>query len=76
MGRLVHVGLGKAPGRSTLSRANSHRPAALFEDVFRAMSGRFRDLQVRGSRKHSFRFKNKLLSLDSATIALCLQLFP
>ena len=26
--------------------------------------------------KHRFRFKNKLLSLDSSTISLCLSLFP
>lgn len=29
-----------------------------------------------GPGKHRFRFKNKLLSLDSATISLCLSLFP
>lgn len=29
-----------------------------------------------GPRKHKFRFKNKLVSLDSTTISLCLTLFP
>ena len=29
-----------------------------------------------GARKKKFRFKNKLLSLDSTTISLCLELFP
>ena len=29
-----------------------------------------------GARKTKFRFKNKLLSLDSTTISLCLDLFP
>jgi IS4 transposase len=29
-----------------------------------------------GPGKHRFRFKNKLLSLDSSTISLCLSLFP
>ncbi len=29
-----------------------------------------------GNRKRKFRFKNKLLSLDSTTISLCLNLFP
>src|SRR6266853_5455889 len=32
LGRLVHLGIAKAPCRSTLSYANEHRPAALFED--------------------------------------------
>jgi hypothetical protein len=29
-----------------------------------------------GGKKHKFRFKNKLLSLDSTTISLCLKIFP
>jgi hypothetical protein len=29
-----------------------------------------------GTAKHPFKFKNKLLSLDSSTISLCLSLFP
>ena len=29
-----------------------------------------------GPGRHKFRFKNKLLSLDSTTISLCLSLFP
>ena len=76
LGRLVHVGIAKAPCRSTLSYANEHRPAALFEDLFFTALGRFRDQQGLGTRKHKFRFKNKLLSLDSTTISLCLTMFP
>jgi len=37
---------------------------------------RFRDQQMLGVRQHKFRFKNKLLSLDSTTISLCLTMFP
>ena len=76
LGRLVHLGLAQAPRRSTLSYANQHRPAALFEDLFWTALGRFRQQQVLGGRRHKFRFKNKLLSLDSTTISLCLTLFP
>jgi hypothetical protein len=76
LGRLVHLGIAKAPCRSTLSYANEHRPAALFEDLFWSALTRFREQQGLGSRKHRFRFKNKLLSLDSTTISLCLTLFP
>src|SRR4029077_15025113 len=64
------------PCRSTLSYANEHRPAALFEDLFFSALARFREQQGLGTRKHKFRFKNKLLSLDSTTISLCLALFP
>ena len=76
LGRLVHVGISRAPCRSTLSYANEHRPAALFEDLFFTALGRFREQQGLGTRKHKFRFKNKLLSLDSTTISLCLTMFP
>ena len=76
LGRLVHLGISKAPRRSTLSYANEHRPAALFEDLFWKALARFRDQQALGGRSHKFRFKNKLLSLDSTTISLCLTLFP
>ena len=76
LGRLVHLGIAKAPRRSTLSYANEHRPAALFEDLFWTALARFREQQALGGRKHKFRFKNKLLSLDSTTISLCLTLFP
>src|SRR5215831_11393537 len=76
LGRLVHLGIAKAPSRSTLSYANEHRPAALFEDLFWTALARFRDQQGLGSRQHKFRFKNKLLSLDSTTISLCLTMFP
>ena len=38
--------------------------------------GRFREEKGLGLRKQKFRFKNKLLSLDSTTISLCLEMFP
>jgi hypothetical protein len=76
LGRLVHVGITHAPRRSTLSYANEHRPAALFEELFWTASARFREQQTLGGKKHKFRFKNKLLSLDSTTISLCLTMFP
>ena len=76
LGKLVHLGIGSCPNKSTLSYANEHRPAALYEDLFYTALGRFRDQHVLGQRKAKFRFKNKLLSLDSTTITLCCALFP
>jgi hypothetical protein len=75
-GKLVHLGVARAPNKSTLSYANEHRPAALFEDLFYTSLNRFREQQGLGARKRKFRFKNKLLSLDSTIISLCLELFP
>jgi Domain of unknown function (DUF4372)/Transposase DDE domain len=75
-GKLVHLGITNAPKKSTLSYANEHRPASLFEDLFYTSLNYFREQQGLGARKAKFRFKNKLLSLDSTTISLCLEMFP
>ena len=75
-GKLRHLGIPNAPSRSTLAYANEHRPAKLYEDLFYTALKRFRDEEGLGLRKKKFRFKNKLLSLDSTTISLCLELFP
>jgi Domain of unknown function (DUF4372)/Transposase DDE domain len=76
LGKLVHLGVGRSPNKSTLSYANEHRPAGVFEDLFWLMLSRFRNHGGLGTRKTKFRFKNKLLSLDATTISLCLGLFP
>jgi len=75
LGKLRHLGILKSPNKSTLSYANEHRPAELYEDLFWTMMNRFRQSGSLGCRK-KFRFKNKLLSFDSTTISLCLKLFP
>lgn len=70
-GKLVHLGIA-APARSSLSYANAHRRWELFEQVFYGLYERVA-AQVAGKRK--FRFKNKLVSLDSTVIDLCLSLY-
>jgi hypothetical protein len=75
-GKLRHLGIGKAPNKSTLLYPNKHRPVKLFEEFFRTMMHRFRTSGGIVVPKQKFRFKNKLFSLDSTTISLCLNLFP
>jgi len=70
-GKLNHLGVGAAPRRSTLSYANAHRPAALFQEIFNLLLVRCQSLS--GSRK--FRFKNRLYSLDASIIDLCLSMY-
>jgi hypothetical protein len=72
-GKLIHLGMNGAPSRSTLAYANSHRPWQLYEAVFQHVLGRCREVAARHKRK--FRFKNRLLSLDSTMIELCATLF-
>jgi hypothetical protein len=73
-GKLSHLGISDAPNKSTLSYANNHRPSQVFKIVFYETLD-FCYKQSPGKKK-KFRFKNKLLSLDSTIIALCLTLFP
>jgi hypothetical protein len=73
LGKLRHLGFKKAPNKSTLSYANAHRPWQMYQELF------YQTLDIcklAGNQKHRFKFKNKLLSLDSSTISLCLSLFP
>lgn len=76
VGKLRHLGILRRPNKSTLSYANEHRPAALYEDLFYATLDRFGSQGLLGGRKKRFRFKNPFYSLDSTTISLCLSLFP
>ena len=70
-GKLKHLGI-DAPNRSTLSYANEHRPWELYQQIFFTLLERCRG-QVQGRKK--FRFKNKLVSLDSTIIDLCISIF-
>lgn len=70
-GKLAHLGI-EAPARASLSYANAHRPWQLYEGVFHQLLGRIRS-DVRPG--HKFRFKNKLVSLDSTLVDLSLKLF-
>lgn len=73
MGKLRHLGMKGAPKKSTLSYANAHRPWQMFRDLFYET---LKICKMSAPKNRKFRFKNKLLSLDSTTIALCLALFP
>lgn len=70
-GKLAHLGI-EAPARSSLAYANGHRPWQLFEKVF---YGLFETVAAQAVGKKKFRFKNKLVSLDSTVIDLCLSLY-
>ena len=72
-GKLRHLGVDEPPKRSTLGYANEHRPWQLFEAVFYNVLKRCQSEATVLKRK--FRFKHKLLSLDSTVIPLCLSIF-
>jgi putative transposase len=68
---LYHLGA-RPVARSTFADANNRRPASFFEALFGVMYRRCQPLAP----KHKFKFKNKLYSLDSTVVSLCLSLFP
>jgi hypothetical protein len=71
-GRLEQLGM-TVPKRSTLAYANRHRPWELFRDIFYQTVERCR---AEVGHKTKFRFKNRLLSIDSSVVTLCLEMFP
>ena len=71
-GKLKHLGVARAPLRSTLAYANQHRPWQLYEAVFHQLRERCEAL---GGIRKKFRFHNKLVSMDSTSIDLCVSLF-
>jgi hypothetical protein len=70
-GKLSHLGI-TAPARATLAYANEHRPWQLYRGVFEALLAR---CEAAAPARRRFRFKNKLVSLDSTVIELCATVF-
>ena len=72
-GKLRHLGIDRAPTRSTLAYANQHRPWQIYQEVFQQL------LTVcqsdAKSLKRRFRFQHQLLSLDSTLISVCVSMF-
>jgi len=75
-GKLKHLGVSEPPKRSTLSYANKHRPWELYQTIFGQLYSKCQNVvSNRSLGKRKFKFKNKLVSLDSSTITLTLSLF-
>jgi hypothetical protein len=70
-GKLKHLGI-TAPAHSTLAYANEHRSWELYQRVFLQL---YQRCQIQFVGKKKFRFKNRLLSLDSSIIDLSVTLF-
>ncbi|MCF6298198.1 MAG: IS4 family transposase [Flavobacteriaceae bacterium] len=72
-GNLNHLGVQKAPSKSSISYQNKHRSWELFRDyyyhLYQYLGQQARFKQVK------FRIKSKIFLLDSTTISLCLSLF-
>ncbi|MGH8858041.1 MAG: IS4 family transposase [Polaromonas sp.] len=72
-GKLKHLGVNRAPTRSTLAYANEHRPWQLYKTVFEQL---VKLCQVEAQeKKRKFRFKHPLLALDATVIPVCVSMF-
>ena len=72
-GKLRHLGVDEPPKRSTLAYANEHRPWELYQSVFYDLLEHCQ--RAAAGQKRKFRFKHKLLSIDSTIIGLSLSMF-
>lgn len=72
-GKLKHLGVPRAPNKSTLAYANEHRPWQLYQKVFQILLARCQ--QAAGAQRRRFRFRNPLLSIDGTLIDLCATMF-
>ena len=72
-GNLNHLGIQKAPSKSTISYQNKHRNWELFRAYYYQLLGSLG--QQAGFKQIKFRIKSKIFLLDSTTISLCLSLF-
>jgi hypothetical protein len=72
-GNLNHMGIQKAPSKSSISYQNKHRSWELFRAYYYSLLGRLG--QQAEFKQVKFRIKSKIFLLDSTTISLCLSLF-
>lgn len=73
-GNLSHLGVAKAPCKSSLSYINAHRSYEVFMDLYFALLDKYEPSLGR-KRKYARRLKRKIFIMDASIIPLCLSLF-
>ena len=72
-GNLNHLGIVRAPSKSTVSYQNKNRDYRLFKDYYFHLLDHLG--QQAGFKQVKFKIKSKVLLLDATTVSLCLSLF-
>lgn len=72
-GNLNHLGIQRAPSKSSISYQNKNRNWKLFRDYYYSLLGSLG--QQAGTKRIKFRIKTRIFLLDSTTVSLCLSLF-
>ena len=72
-GNLNHLGIARAPSKSTIAYQNAHRNSKVFRDIYYAI---FQHFGQQSLWRHSkFRFKAPIKLLDSSMVTLTLSLY-
>ena len=72
-GNLNHLGIRRAPSKSTVAYQNAHRDSGVFRDIFYALYSHFGQ-QGQWARK-KFRFKMPVKLLDSTLVSLTMSVY-
>lgn len=73
-GNLNHMGVHKAPSKSTISYINKHRDYRFFKDVYLKLLEKI-EPSLKRQRQYANKIKKKVYIMDSSIIPLCLSLF-
>ncbi len=73
-GNLNHLGIKKAPSKSTMSYINEHRTYKIFMDLYFKLLERY-EPSLQRRRKYARRIKRQIFIMDASIIPLCLSLF-
>lgn len=72
-GNLNHMGIDRAPSKSTISYQNKRRDWELFREYYYSLLGSLG--QQAHLKRVKFKIRSKIFLLDSTTVSLCLSLF-
>jgi len=73
-GNLNHLGIKKAPSKSTMSYINEHRTYKIFMDLYFKLLERY-EPSLQRRRKYARRIRRQIFIMDASIIPLCLSLF-
>ncbi|MDV7390932.1 IS4 family transposase [Arthrospira platensis SPKY1] len=73
-GNLSHVGIERAPSKSSISYLNKHRNWELFKDYYFELLERM-EPSLQRRRKYGHQLKRKIYLMDSTLVSLCVSLF-
>ena len=73
-GNLSHLGVKKAPSKSSMSYINEHRTFQIFEDLYFELLNQY-EPSLQRRKKYARRLKRRIFIMDASIIPLCLSLF-